>query len=393
MGTLQIQLRPPFSPCSAEPQRSWTGHLSSSPTSLSKRTKQLLSQGRRTKPATAMSSPKPVPAHIRARYERLVGAEMAYASASTSEMTATAGRGGGDDGRGLVLDDRRFLLGRVIEIKMERTRDERWIFKCTNAQKLKKTYALQQQQSPENQAKMKASADVIRELGLEDVQIFFSEDMILLEGFYQYVTDRSAPSMPKRLMTFFKQFRRHLLGLEAFRLINKVLVAERTPPKEKFVKQEDKVSPAVPGKRATASFVALVAAAAAASPVSAAAAAAATAVKESEDGSVMKSRPQRLITHPAVDLMELFFPASTEPQVDRELIVCLNTAEPGMDLVTDRLLPNDGKSDPFNQHAYRKGVKEVETRYARWRDESADGAERRRTDPRQKAIAVALRQD
>lgn len=146
-------------------------------------------------------------------------------------------------------DERGFLFGRVIVISLrlelvtEKYKEpkrgggggsttrkltaQRWQYRCANRGELRdearralKVLGTSLPESAANKRLRDQSARVLDALGLgADFPVFFSEDMVMLDGYVQHLLDRSCPGLSLEFRAFLGRFRRHLLPLEQFNLL------------------------------------------------------------------------------------------------------------------------------------------------------------------------------
>ncbi|EHA52873.1 hypothetical protein MGG_05148 [Pyricularia oryzae 70-15] len=246
------------------------------------------------------------------------------------------------------LNENGFLLGRVIRLEValqsipvsdpkevfdHPSAGRRWVVRCRNREELLGAVAGEQGPYPQtaaNQHKNEASALVLRELGLEGLQIFFREDMVTLEGFAGWGEHHGVPGLPPRLKSFIRRFRRILCPIEEFLAMTDAILS--TPPAEKIPPP-----PPAPKQRPTCL----------------------AAIRrifrntdevlrdELERTRRMAPPAIRTIPSPHVDFCELLFPPGylvppqgtvEEQHVDREIVVCLNSAEEATDFSRDAFL-------------------------------------------------------
>ncbi|KAL8414321.1 hypothetical protein RB594_005520 [Gaeumannomyces avenae] len=212
------------------------------------------------------------------------------------------------------VDERGFLFGRVIVISLKlelvteryteakpgggstkrKMTAQRWRYRCANrgelrdeARRARKVLGTALPESAANKRLRDLSAPVLDALGLgPDFPVFFSEDMVMLDGYVQHLVNRSCPGLAPELRRFLGRFRRHLLPAEQFNLLFDNLGGEH----------------------------------------------------------------RQSLASPAVDYHEMLFPpahvtvtpggAMHRREVEREVVVCVNTAEHDTDLGSDGLFPS-----------------------------------------------------
>lgn len=219
------------------------------------------------------------------------------------------------------VDERGFLFGRVIVISLQlkvvtekykeakpgggsttrKMTAKRWQYRCANrgelrdeARRARKVLGSTLPESAANKRLRDQSAGVLEALGLgADFPVFFSEDMVMLDGYVQHLLNRSCPGLAPELRRFLGRFRRHLLPVEQFNLLFDNLGKEH----------------------------------------------------------------RQSLASPAVDYHELLFPpaqvavtpggAMHRREVEREVVVCVNTAEHDTDLGSDGLFPSRRAPDRY----------------------------------------------
>ncbi|KAL8387979.1 hypothetical protein RB595_009534 [Gaeumannomyces hyphopodioides] len=219
------------------------------------------------------------------------------------------------------VDEQGFLFGRVIVISLrlkvvtEKYKEakpgggsttrkmtaKRWQYRCANrgelrdeARRARKVLGTALPESAANKRLREQSARVLDDLGLgADFPVFFSEDMVMLDGYVQHLLDRSCPGLAPEFRRFLGRFRRHLLPAEQFNLLFDNLGKEH----------------------------------------------------------------RQSLASPAVDYHELLFPpaqvtvtpggAMHRSEVEREVVVCVNTAEHDTDLGSDGLFPSQRAPEKY----------------------------------------------
>ncbi|TLS29931.1 hypothetical protein PpBr36_03521 [Pyricularia pennisetigena] len=245
------------------------------------------------------------------------------------------------------LNENGFLIGRVIrlEVALQRiaTSDpkdalshpsaaRRWVVRCRNREELLGAVAGEQGPYPQTEAnrrKNEASAPVLRELGLEGLQIFFREDMVTLEGFAGWGDHQGIPGLPPRLKSFIRRFRRLLCPIEEFLAMTDAILSVPA----------DKISPSplAPRQRPTCM-----------STIRRVFRTTDEVLKDELERTRRMAPPAiRTVPSPHVDFCELLFPPGylvppqgtvEEQHVDREIVVCLNSAEEATDFSRDVFL-------------------------------------------------------